>query len=176
MASGVAALVPALSLCYAGSDFPMTTIQLPHTDAKLVYLALQLHLERPGSELDAESGGPRQDGLTHVEEELKPQLRMAVASVDVTAAQQERLSAALAGAINQLKSLPLLVAGGQRPPPRFDAVLRELFPEVAEDPENAMSLAGEMLQLRRRIDNVAATSAPAASPTTRPWWRFWGDD
>ena len=154
----------------------MTTIQLPHADAKLVYLALQLHLERPGSELDAESGGPRKDGLTRVEKELEPQLPMAVANVELTAGQQERLSSALAAAINQLKSLPLLVAGGQRPPPRFVAVLQELYPDVAEDPENALPLAGDMVQLRRRITRLAANQTRAAAPAPRPWWQVWRRD
>ncbi len=151
----------------------MTTIQLPHADAKLVFLALQLHLESPGSELDAESGGPRPDSLTRVEKELEPQLRMAVASVELTSSQQERLSSALAAAINQLKSLPLLVAGGQQPPPRFAAAMRTLYPETAEDPENALPLAGDMVQLRRRIAKAAASQAPVAAAQAQPWWQFW---
>ncbi|MCH8025373.1 MAG: hypothetical protein IH866_01145 [Chloroflexi bacterium] len=153
----------------------MTTIQLPNADAKLVYLALQYHLARPGSELDAQSKRPKEHGLAAIAEELERQLPLAVATIDMNNEQRRQLDEALSGAINQVKSSALLADRGRSMVPSFDAALRRLFPEVADEPENALPLAGELLALRRRLARsvVPPDDAPLP-PSKRPWWRPWG--
>ncbi len=153
----------------------MATIQLSNEDARLTYLALQYHLARPGSELSQESGGPTTSGLRDTASALEPQLELAIATVELNSEQQHRLLSAIGGTINELKATPLLEAGGRGTMPTFTEALRRLYPEVAEDPEEAMALAGHMLQLRRRFA-AQATEEDADSLTTaagRPWWRFW---
>jgi hypothetical protein len=156
----------------------MATIQLSNEDARLTYLAIQYHLSRPGSELDQESGKPAASGLRETASALEPQLELAVASVELDAAQQQRLHSAIGGTINELKATPILEAGGRGTMPAFTETLNRLYPEVAQDPEESMALAGHMLQLRRRFaaqsaaDSAMDTGDPSG-PENRPWWRFW---
>ena len=160
----------------------MATLQLAPLDAKLIYLALQYHLARPGAELDPESKQPMTHGLAEVAQALEPQLDRAVATVELSEYQRQRLLSAIAGTMNELKTYPLLDAvppergGGRRTTvPGFDAVLRRLFPEVDDEPDEAPQLAGHFMSLRRRLENAAAAAAEeeASSPTRPPWWRFW---
>ena len=160
----------------------MATLQLAPLDAKLIYLALQYHLARPGAELDPESKQPLAHGLAEVAQTLEPQLHRAVATVELSEYQRQRLLSAIAGTMNELKTYPLLDAvppergGGRRTTvPGFDAVLRRLFPEVDDEPDEAPQLAGHFMSLRRRLENAAAAAAEEeASATARPpWWRFW---
>ncbi len=155
----------------------MATIQLSNEDARLMYLALQYHLARPGSELSQESNGPA-GGLRDTAAALEPQLQLAIATVELNGEQQRRLLAAIGGTINELKATPLLEAGGRGTMPAFTETLRRLYPAVAQDPEEAMALAGHMLQLRRRFASQAGEDSTnnASSPSStngRPWWRFW---
>ncbi len=158
----------------------MTAVQLSHQDARLVYLAIQYHLGRPGSELDPDTKQPAARGLAQVAQALEPQLAQAVAQVEVDEQQQRRLVSAVAGAGNELKTYPLLDAlpgGGRRTAvPGFDAVLRRLYPEVDEDPEFATQLAGHLLALRRRLEAIAPVvdGASVEASGRRSWWRFWG--
>ena len=160
----------------------MATLQLAPLDAKLIYLALQYHLARPGAELDPESKQPLAHGLAEVAQTLEPQLHRAVATVELSEYQRQRLLSAIAGTMNELKTYPLLDAvppergGGRRTTvPGFDAVLRRLFPEVDDEPDEAPQLAGHFMSLRRRLeDAVAAAAEEEASTAARsPWWRFW---
>ncbi|MCH8919215.1 MAG: hypothetical protein IIA23_00705 [Chloroflexi bacterium] len=160
----------------------MATLQLAPLDAKLIYLALQYHLARPGAELDPESKQPIAHGLAEVAQALEPQLHRAVATVELSEYQRQRLLSAIAGTMNELKTYPLLDAvppergGGRRTTvPGFDAVLRRLFPEVEEEPDEAPQLAGHFMSLRRRLEDAAAAAAEeeASTPTRSPWWRFW---
>jgi hypothetical protein len=160
----------------------MATLQLAPLDAKLVYLALQYHLARPGAELDPESKQPMAHGLSDVAQALEPQLDRAVATVELSEYQRQRLLSAIAGTMNELKTYPLLDAvppergGGRRTTvPGFDAVLRRLFPEVEEEPDEAPQLAGHLMSLRRRLEDAAAaaTEEEASTQAQPPWWRFW---
>ncbi len=160
----------------------MATLQLAPLDAKLIYLALQYHLARPGAELDPESKQPMAHGLAEVAQALEPQLHRAVATVELSEYQRQRLLSAIAGTMNELKTYPLLDAvppergGGRRTTvPGFDAVLRRLFPEVDEEPDEAPQLAGHFMSLRRRLEDAAAAAAEeeASTPAQPPWWRFW---
>ncbi len=160
----------------------MATLQLAPLDAKLIYLALQYHLARPGAELDPESKQPLAHGLAEVAQALEPQLDRAVATVELSEYQRQRLLSAIAGTMNELKTYPLLDAvppergGGRRTTvPGFDAVLRRLFPEVDDEPDEAPQLAGHFMSLRRRLEDAAAAAAEeeASTPARSPWWRFW---
>ena len=101
---------------------------------------------------------------------------IAVVAIELSDEQRERLGSAIAGAINELKSTPLLAAGGrQSMVPAFRETLRRLFPDAVDDPDEATSLAGHMLSLRRRLERI---DAPPARPamgerTKRSQWRFW---
>jgi hypothetical protein len=150
------------------------TLQLPSLDARLAYLAVQYHLSRPGSELDPESKQPVPHGLREIAQALEPQLERAVAAIDPSASQRHLLIEAAAGAVNELKSYPLIAAGGRPTAASFHEALRRLFPEVAGDPDEATALAGHMLALRRKLERLpppAAAEAPAAPARSR--WRFW---
>ena len=153
----------------------MTTVQLSNTDARLVYLSLQYHLARPGSELDPMTKQPGAHGLAEVARGLEPQLGRAVATIELAEQQRQRLVSAIAGAINELKSSPLLAGGARSMVPAFQETLRRLFPEAADDPDDATQLAGHLLALRRRLERIELTPAgePDARATRRRWWRFW---
>ena len=151
----------------------MPTVQLANLDARLVYLALQYHLARPGSELDPETKQPAAHGLAEVARALEPQLQQAVATAELSAFQAQRLVSAIAGAMNELKTYPLLAEGRQSMVPKFVAALRRLFPEVADDPDEATQLAGHMMALRRRLEAAVAEEAPAPEQSAAPRWQFW---
>ena len=161
----------------------MANIQLASLDARLVYLALQYHLARPGSELDPETKQPMAHGLAEVAQALEPQLRLAVATIELSEYQRQRLVSAIAGTMNELKTYPLLEplpperGGGRRTTVAgFDAVLRRLFPEVEDEPDEAPQLAGHLMALRRRLGSAASEpSVPERSARSvgRPWWQFW---
>ncbi|MEX2159576.1 MAG: hypothetical protein WEB04_09270 [Dehalococcoidia bacterium] len=153
----------------------MTTLQLPNLDARLAYLAVQYHLSRPGSELDPQTKLPVEHGLGEVARALEPQLGRAVVVFELSAEQQRRLVEAVAGAMNELKSYPLLAASGRSAAPPFHEALRRLFPDVAAEPDEATSLAGHMLSLRRRLERIEAPPErpPAAHLAKRSSWRFW---
>lgn len=150
----------------------MTILQLANPDARLAFLALQYHLARPGSELDRETRQPAAHGLAEVSALLEPQLELAVATIEVSAEQHQRLDSAVAGAINELKSYPLMAGAGRSAAPGFDEALRRLYPEVIEEPEEALQLAGHLVALRRRLARTEVADELAAS-RGRPWWRVW---
>jgi hypothetical protein len=152
----------------------MTTLQLANADARLAYLALRYHLARPGSELDHETRQRAAHGLAEVERALEPQLEQAVATIELNDEQRRRLLSAVAGAINELKSYPLMAGAGRGAAPGFDEALRRLYPGVAADPEEALQLAGHLVALRRRLERAeVADEPPSGEPAGRPWWRFW---
>lgn len=150
----------------------MTGYQLANLDAKLVYLALLYHLARPGSELDHETKQPQAHGLAEIAEALEPQLDRAVAAIELSEFQRERLLSAISGTINELKTVPILE--GHASVPALDEALRRLFPQVAEDPNEATQLAAHLLPLRRRLaESAAGPERAAAAKSEQAWWRFW---
>ncbi len=155
----------------------MAIVQLSNLDARLAYLSLQYHLARPGSELDQAS-----HGLTEVAQALEPQLRDAIATIELSDYQGGRLVSAISGTMNELKTYPLLdplpaERGGGRHTavPTFDAILLRLFPEVEKEPEGASELVVHLMALRRRLQNATgeSTSGDIPLPQRRRWWRFW---
>ena len=158
----------------------MAAFQLANLDAKLTYLALRYHLARPGSELDPETKQPIAHGLAQVAQALEPQLEKAVATIDLTEYQRQRLLLAIGGAMNELKTYPLLdplppERGGGRhtATPDFDIALRRLFPEVEEEPDEASQLAGHLMALRRRLEQAPIADESSPKQTRGRWWRFW---
>jgi len=159
----------------------MSAFQLASRDVRLVYLALHYHLARPGAELDPETKQPMEHGLAEVAGALEPQLDQAVASIELSDFQRGRLLSAISGAVNELKTYPLLdelPGGGRRSSaPGFDSLLRRLFPEVADDPNDAPQLAVHLIALRRRLEAVPPAGEPPreqrAPGEKRSGWRFW---
>jgi hypothetical protein len=158
------------------------TLQLRSGDAKLVFLAVAYHLGRPGSELDPITKQPVEHGLAEVASSLQPQLRLAVASIDLRPNQLRRLLSGMLGSITELKAYPMLEqradvdGGGRRSSvPGFDRTLRHLFPEVEEDAGESLDVAERMLLLKRRLDNETAgfgEEEPPPQPERRGWWPF----
>jgi hypothetical protein len=153
----------------------MATVQLANLDARLVYLALRYHLARPGSELDPDTKQLAAGGLGEVERTLESQLQQAVATIDLSDFQRGRLISAIAGALNEVKTYAMLDAGRTSTVPGFVAVLRQLFPEVADDPDEATQLAAHFMTLRRRLESIAPAGPTngAVAGAKRPWWRVW---
>jgi len=153
----------------------MATVQLSNLDARLTFLALQYHLARPGSELDPETKQPAAGGLRPVAAELEPQLDRAVTAIELSERQRARLLSAMSGAINELKAHPLLAEGGRSTVPAFEAALRRLFPEVADEPDEATQLAGHLLAARRRLEQArfASDAGDPVAPARRRWWQLW---
>ena len=161
---------------------PEVELQLRQEDAKLVFLAVAYHLGRPGSELDPITKQPVEHGLAEIASELQPQLRLAATRIFLRDNQLRRLLSGMLGSITELKAYPMLElrtdedGGGRRSSVAgFDRSLRHLFPEVEEDPANALDLAERMLMLKRRMDQKMA-ELPAAEPEAkdkrRGWWPF----
>ena len=133
----------------------MTTLHLNGDDARLLYLAVQYHFDRPGADLDAF---------------VAPETSLAL-----TPFQAQRLASAILGAVNELKVYPMLAAGGRRSAAvRFEAALRHLFPDVPDDPEEALAIARALVRLKRRLDIEAANGrAGPWRKARRGRWRFW---
>jgi hypothetical protein len=152
----------------------MTALQLSNLDARLAYLAIQYHLSRPGSELQRETAGAGPEGLASTMQKLDSQIDKAIVSVELNDQQRERLSSAIAGAINELKSTPLLEAGGRESMvPVFRETLRRLFPSAADDPDEATQLARHLLTLRGRLDQIAPSPEERSSVQRKSSWKFW---
>jgi hypothetical protein len=159
-------------------------LHLQAAQARLVFLALAYHLARPGSELDPRTKMPVEHGLAEVSSALQPQLRQAAASITLSPYQLERLGSAVLGTINELKVYPMLEprpaeeGGGRRSSvPGFDRTLRDLFPEVEEDPDAATALIEPLMALKRRLDDAlhqAAEEGQQPGPSRgRRWWQVW---
>ena len=138
-------------------------LQLRQEDAQLVFLAVAYHLGRPGSELDPMTKQPVTRGLAETSRALQPQLPMAISTIELNQDQWRRLGSAILGSISELKTYPMLQprpdseGGGRRSSvPGFDSTLRHFFPEVEEDPDNAIDLAERLLLLKRRLDEKTA--------------------
>jgi len=159
-------------------------LQLRQEDAQLVFLAVAYHLGRPGSELDPLTKQPVARGLADTARELQPQLPKAISSIEINQDQWRRLGSAILGSISELKAYPMLQprpdseGGGRRSSvPGFDSTLRHLFPEVEEDPDNAIDLAERLLLLKRRLDEKIAgfewgPAAVETEPKKKGFWPF----
>jgi hypothetical protein len=153
------------------------TLRLRGNESRLLYLAVQYHLDRPGAELDPATGRPASHGLAEVAARLL-QSGDAEVTLTLTPLQAQRADSAILGAINELKVYPMLAssaggAGGRRSmASRFEAALRQLRPDVADDPEEALALVPALVALRRRLVQAMGRPGPAEA-RRRPFWRFW---
>jgi hypothetical protein len=115
------------------------------------------HLARPGSELDRETMEEYEHGLAELPAALEPQLDAETATLELSPLQVTLLATAMSSVLSELKMYSVFdtMAGESARPrstaPGFDEKLRELFPEIAEDPAAADDLAGEMTMLRREL-------------------------
>jgi hypothetical protein len=135
----------------------MPAYQLRNLDARLACIATAYHLGRPGSELAPDAKGTAPHGLSELARSLEAQLERDVVSIELDEEQRRRLLNAMSGAINELKAYPLMRSDSGRrhgATPAFDDALYRLFPEVREDPEEAVQLAAHMLALRRRLEGA----------------------
>ena len=130
---------------------------LPQRQARLVALAVQYHLARPGSELDRETLQQYEHGLAEVPAALEPQLDAERAMLELSSLQVTLLATAMSSAVSELKMYSVFdTMAGDSGRPRstatgFDERLRSLFPEIAGEPAAADALAGEMTMLRREL-------------------------
>ncbi len=133
------------------------SLRLPQRQARMVALAIAYHLARPGSELDRETMEEYEHGLAEVPAALEPQLDAETATLELSPLQVTLLATAMSSVLSELKMYSVFdtMAGESARPrstaPGFDEKLRELFPEIAEDPAVTSDLAGEMTMLRREL-------------------------
>jgi hypothetical protein len=152
----------------------MATVQLSKLDARLAYVAVQYHLSLPGSELPREAGELSAHGLGPVADAIQAQLDQAVVTIELSDQQRERLSSAIGGAINELKSAPLLAASGRETMvPAFQEALERLFPAAAADPDEATQLVRHLLALRVRLEQMEPHGAAETKPDRKSRWQFW---
>lgn len=160
----------------------MPNLTLRDSDGRIVYLAMTYHLGRPGSETDALTLERHRLGLGPARETLEPQLRRAVAEIELSEYQLSRLGEALLGIVNELKQHE--IAGGRSAVPGFAETVRRLFPGTEEEPGAALDLARQALMLRRRLDGAVREADAAVEAEReeqgrqrecdgRPWWRNW---
>jgi len=163
-------------LCFAGvATIEVVTAQfkLTHDEPRLVFLALVYHLGRPGSELDPETKRPSEHGLRDVKLRLGNHLFDDAVVIELDARQLERLLSAIYGSVNELRVYHLRSGAGSTVE-RFPETLRELFPDVTDDPERALDIAESMMMLHRRIERAVARAAePAAANAVAPRRRIW---
>lgn len=159
----------------------MTTLQFRSEDARIVYLATVYHLGRPGSETNPETLQRHDLGLRAIHDYLVPRLNQAVVEVDASPYQIIRLGEALLGCGNELKQYSL--AQGRSMVPRFAETVRELYPEVAEEPAVAMDLVQHPVMLRNRMARALEDAQAAIDRAIeeqqetrraeRRWWQVW---
>lgn len=150
-------------------------LKLTHDEPRLIYLALTYHLARPGSELDPETKMPAERGLRDVRRALAPQLGEESAVIELDEEQFRKLLSALFGSVNELRVYHMR-AGAASTVARFNETARELFPQVAEDSQEALAVAESMMMLHRRMERAVARAAAepvATAEETRERRRTW---
>jgi len=159
----------------------MTTLQFRSEDARIVYLATIFHLGRPGSETDPNTLQRHDLGLQAIHDHVMPRLNQAVVEVEASPYQVVRLGEALLGCANELKQFS--IAQGRSMVPRFAETVRELYPETAEEPGNAMDLVQHPVMLRNRMQQAVADAQAqiqqaiedrkAEERARKRWWEVW---
>ena len=159
----------------------MTSLTLRSDDARMAYLATVYHLGRPGAELDRETRTDEGTGLRAVSEVLHVGMARAVTEVDLTPYQVTRLAEALSGLANEMKQYG--IAGGRTAVPGLAVAMREIFPEVAEDPSLALDVVQHVVMLRNRLAHTVdaaradlarqAEEREAARKAQKKPWQIW---
>ena len=157
----------------------MIALKLTHDEPKLVYLALVYHLGRPGSELDADTKQPLEQGLRAVKTALGNELSAESAVIQLDERGYQRLLSAIYGTVNELR-VHHLREGATSTVGRFTETVTSLFPELASEPEAALDIAEAMMMLHRRIERAVRTASgegagsdvPQAPPERARWRPF----
>ena len=157
-------------------------LKLTHDEPRLVYLALVYHLGRPGSELDATTKMPLEHGLRDVKIALGSELAGDSAIIEVDEAQSQKLLSAMYGCVTELRGHHMR-GGTPSTVDRFTETALELFPQIAAEPEEALTIAQALVMLHRRMERAlngvfdassASTAAHAAAPepVSKRGWPF----
>ena len=159
----------------------MTPLTLRSEDARVAYLATVYHLGRPGAEVDRETHRDEGTGLRAVSEALHTGMARAVTELDLTPYQITRLGEALAGLANEMKQYG--IAGGRTAVPGLAVAMREVFPEIAEDPGLALDVVQHVVMLRNRLAHTVeaaraglareAEERETARKAERKPWQIW---
>ena len=147
------------------------TLRLSADDVRLVRLALRYHLARPGAELDAATGQLAEHGLTAVDAALAEHVD-AAATLALTDAQLRKLLEAMLGCVNELRVYHLN-GGAASMVQGFNEAACRLFPAMAGDPEDALTVAESILMLRRRLARSEAAEAGRSGTTGQAKRRRW---
>jgi len=150
-------------------------LKLTHDEPKLVFLALVYHLGRPGSELDRETALPVEHGLREVKVDLGNHLLDESAVIELDDYQYRRLLSAIYGAVNELRVYHMR-GGAPSTVKRFNETAEDLFPQIAHDPEEALTVAESLMMLHRRMERAVAragTGAPLAAVSEATRGRRW---
>ncbi|HXK34726.1 MAG TPA: hypothetical protein VNM91_12030 [Dehalococcoidia bacterium] len=156
-------------------------LKLTHDEPRLVYLALVYHLGRPGSELDPVTKTPRAHGLRDVKVRLGRDLQADEAVIELDEENYRRLLSAIYGSVTEMRVYHM--RNGERSTvERFTETAESLFPEIKEDPAEALTVAEALMMLHRRMER-AVSRARAATPEPGPGgaqaeggqrrWRLW---
>jgi len=152
-------------------------LKLTHDEPKLVFLAFVYHLGRPGSELDAATKMPVERGLREVKLELGNHLFDESAVIELDSHQLQRLLSAIYGTVNELR-LYHMRSGAESTVQRFTLTVRDLFPDLEQEPERALDIAESMMMLHRRIERAVSSAetpphpAPDATKKQKGVWPF----
>ncbi len=142
-------------------------LKLTHDEPKLVFLALVYHLGRPGSELDPATRLPVERGLREVKLELGNHLLDESAVIELDSSQLRRLLSAIYGCVNELRVYHMR-SGAESTVERFTATVRDLFPDIAEEPDRALDVAESMMMLHRRLERAVAATGQSESGQSGP--------
>jgi hypothetical protein len=161
-------------------------LRLPNHHARLIALAISYHLSRPGAELNPDTLNEYEHGLAELLPLITAQLDEDMVEFEITPFQAVLLSTATSGVISELKMYSVFdtMAGDSRRPRStatgFDDSLRELFPEIAGDPQYATRLAEELTLLRRDLPSARAREiieeerqAALAEQSRKKVWQYW---
>lgn len=150
-------------------------LKLTHDEPRLVYLALVYHLGRPGSELDPVTKLPAEHGLREIKVALGGELAADSAIIELNEGQSQKLLSAIYGCVTELRGhhlrdgVPSTVA-------RFTETALSIFPQLKQDPEEALVISEAMVMLHRRMERAlqraAEVDAAPSKPEAKRGWRF----
>jgi hypothetical protein len=149
-------------------------LKLTHDEPRLVYLALVYHLGRPGSELDPVTKLPAEHGLREMKVALGSELAADSAIIELNEGQSQKLLSAIYGCVTELRGHHLR-DGAPSTVARFTETALSIFPQLKEDPEEALVISEAMVMLHRRMERGlrragAADAAPSTPEAKRGRW------
>jgi hypothetical protein len=118
-----------------------------------VYLALVYHLGRPGSEIELPGQPPH--GLRSVAQELEQRLPEGRAELHLAPAQLARLLSAMKGCVTELRVYHMQ-PGRRSTVEGWTKAAETLFPQLPADPDEALAIAEDIMNLQRRIQIAIA--------------------